>query len=221
MRIISLLATITLLSFVTVSTLFLSTDLQLTSKSQLRETMRSREILTKSFGSFLKQRVDLMELLEMKHLEEAKLLCARQRGTFKFHQRKCFFLNDHGINGLNKSEQLQYCRERGAILTYPRSKEEIRVIWQLLETKLPAETFAKTIIHLGLEKSQDSYDTFLSVDGKVELAQSVQTSMFMRGEARRALAITGAAVCLTKLEYLSACMPRDHFRYSICSKDLQ
>ena len=221
MRIIGFFVTITLLFVITTSSLLLSTELQLTSKSQLHATMRSREIIRESFGSFLKQRVDFVQLLEMKHLTEAQQLCALQRGTFKFHQRKCYFLNDHGINGLNKFEQLQYCSERGAILTYPRNTEQIKVIWQLFETTFPSEVFAKNVIHLGLEKLKGSYDSFLSVDGKFELIQSEHSSMFFRGKSDRALSFTGTALCLTKFEYLSACMPRDSFRYSICSKDLQ
>ena len=68
--------------------------------------------------------------------QSAKTFCAQNHGVFRFSVGRCFFVLDHGYPGLNFSQQVELCGENGAVLSYPRSQEEVETIWEVFREHL-------------------------------------------------------------------------------------
>ena len=110
--------------------------------------------------------------------QSAKAFCAQNHGVFRFSVGRCFFVLDHGYPGLNFSHQVELCGKKGAVLTYPRSQEEVETIWEVFREhlkksrgKVTFEYVRNLTIHAGFERKIGRFNqqSFTSVDGMLSV----------------------------------------------------
>ena len=191
----------------------------------LRQGHSSKEYLKLVKLANLKQN----DVIHRHENTQYRTVCAAENGELNFNFKRCFFQLRFSEPGWNFTRQVEECRNRGAILTYPRDEAELEFLWNFFEEQNPdvgAQEFAATFMHMGFIKSaivsvQDfgNVNSYTSVDEKMVVTSQTHPSMFYTSSTRILTAFDGAAICLTKTKKFSACMPRDTSKFSICSLD--
>ena len=184
----------------------------------------------RSYGTKVKMNVE--DTLPS-YLDDPRIVCAENRGTFKWQFRRCFFLLKHDDPGLNFTGQVDACERRKATLSYPRSETEVSVLWDFFEESMgyPSLAFYRNItLSIGLKMTK--YSKFFgawfgSVDGKMnDVSTATHPDWFKTNSVGMSLdrmgpGFRGPGVCVTKAKIVSRCMPRTLKKYSICSSDLE
>ena len=151
-----------------------------------------------------------------------RYVCADQRGDLDYWYRRCYFALKFDKPGLNFTEQISQCRTRGGILSYPRSVDESKFIWSILEKHKIQDQF-KEFIFVGFEldvKGGGVHPGFTSLDGKLTISSGTHEMMFYRHRGFF-FVFKGPSICLTDLTLLSQCLPRDLSTRCVCSIDFE
>ena len=226
------LATILLVTFSLAAVLF-------TSHSSVEKVQEFKSRSSAVFGQTRLSRVRLTQfnqqqtdLHEPKVVSAKRHLCNSNQGTFNFKFKRCYFVLQHRIPGLNFSEQVSKCEEHGAVLSYPRFYSEVLYLWQFFrqtqfdpEKGIDLKFFANTTLHVGyvrLKPVVDPHASFESVDNKRLVASNTHEELFQFDPVRSSPGVhkfKGPALCISRAKQLTECMPRNLKTFSICSID--
>ena len=161
--------------------------------------------------------------------ENIRSLCGLNHGRLDFQYHRCFFIGAHPVQGLNFSEQVEFCEKQQAHLSYPRSQEELEYMWKFyrsyrgwdLTTELSNTT--DWYLHLGILRKGSLDDlSFTSVDEKFNFtSQSHSWFYTVIGKFQSQIKeLRGPAICISnQQEFVYECLPRTRRQYSICSID--
>ena len=154
-----------------------------------------------------------------------RLKCSENQGNFNFQLKRCYFLVKHGNQGLNFTDQIASCNSRGAILSYPRSKVEMKFLWEFFEIEqkeLTLQDFRNFTIHVGVTRSFNGYS---GIDNKTSFSLLSDIWFFQQAVTvyrnRAFVPFLSPTLCLSKAKVLSECMKNSLKRYSICSHDFK
>ena len=130
--------------------------------------------------------------------------CTTNRATYNFRMRRCYFILHHSEPGLNFSAQVSACQIKGAVLSYPRSEEEISFLWDLFEREnnhLTIQYFRNFSLHLGLYSSLEVVGTYHSVDNEMVFNQRSQSWFFRKAQeinfSRGFQPLKSPSICIT------------------------
>ena len=160
------------------------------------------------------------------HTDKSRESCVLNRGVFNFHFKRCFFLLENPTPGLNLWEQMEKCEQKSAILSYPRTYEEILFMWEFFESRnkdLTLKYLMNATLHVGyvMEQPVIGVPNFESVDHLMTISSNTHHELFQKPILGFIFfPFMGPAICISKAQQLSACMPRTPKIYSICSVDL-
>ena len=171
---------------------------------------------------------------------KVKTDCSASRGFFSFSNRRCYFVSEHSPPGLNLTEQDLVCRKQGGILSYPRTPQETKFMWDYFEAEkshLGRSFFTDAYLHVGFKRQRPvvgNYATFTSIDGKMAVSPLTDADLF-QGVWNREITETpksediirfviprfekGPGLCFSKMAILVGCMPRSLNQFSMCSID--
>ena len=169
---------------------------------------------------------------------DPNLLCAVNHGKFEAEYRRCFFVMEHGGDGLNITEQNSACETKLGTLSYPRSDDELSLLWNTYQKyrkwgdDVNYRKEDTWFLHLGFRprsKTKNDLTYFTSFDGKLNISNHL-ASWFRGPERSIGLSFTsvefkGPVACMTKLTSIYTlnrpyeCLPGTKRKFSICSID--
>ena len=205
------------------------------SSDAVRRFEQASQIQARQFKTKKNMESNLRAQTHNQNDDDIKTFCARNNGVFRFALRRCFFVLEHMSPGLNFSEHVHNCEERGAVLTYPRTPGEIETKWDLFRDFLENNgaslnlNFLRFVnLHLGFERYTVDGGLFggylfRSVDEKLIISTNTHGSFRNNGRAhaffRFSRPFEASAVCINQAKVVSNCLPKNHKRYSVCSCD--
>ena len=111
--------------------------------------------------------------------------CSKNRGVFNFGFKRCYFIIRHPAPGLNFTEQAIACDRQGAILSYPRTFDEIAYLWEFFETNqrstFSLESIYNSWLHVGFIRQKPvttRFPQFKSIDGLVNVNSEKNVELF-------------------------------------------
>ena len=159
-------------------------------------------------------------------------ICAEKRGVMKFQYQRCYFVETYSNRGLNLSEQIEFCKSQNAVLSYPRSRGEVRFLWKVYIEAL-GEKLTERIsyrddwfIHAGfqLEALSNNNPEFISADDLFLVSgyQDYWLKEYYDYYYTDYLytPFFGPAICITSSKFPMRCPADTRRNSSVCSVDL-
>ena len=163
---------------------------------------------------------------------DIRFLCGKNHGRLEFEYKRCYFIGTHSEIKLDFWDQAEFCLNRNATLSYPRSKNEISYIFSFYQTfrgwdhRTETKEIKEWYLHLGIQRSNQGLfqdePTFLSTDGKFKFTSNdlYWFVTFTYPKIDTPSKLRGPVVCITHDEdHLFDCLPRVKRKYTICSID--
>ena len=98
------------------------------------QTSKASNVLRKVVDSSMKRiSVDNQVFKDWDSNLNIRSECGQLGGLYNLRFKRCYFIIDHQTQPMNSSELINSCRSNRANLCYPRSKEEIVLIWKFFE----------------------------------------------------------------------------------------
>ena len=110
--------------------------------------------------------------------------CSQNRGVYNFGFKRCYFIVEHSTPGLNFSKQAFVCGKQGAILSYPRTFDEIAYLWDFFEStrsELSDVVTYNTLLHVGFKRQAPvttQFPQFKSIDGHLDVNSEKNVALF-------------------------------------------
>ena len=209
-------------------------------KAKLPETVQNHK---HSLSGFEFASLNYRDVMILDPTSAPRKTCAENNGDYNFFFQRCYFILEHPSPGLNISQQIRKCQKQGAILSYPRSREETEFIWRYFEKQkrnvVGARFLLVEALHVGFTRDRtvkSRYPTFTSVDKKLSISSFSHLELFMDSFVddyisndlppssvlllKAQLRFSGPGICLSRVMKLSECMPRSLKLFSICSVDI-
>ena len=159
-----------------------------------------------------------------------------------FDHRRCYFVYSHGNERLNLWDHIWFCSHRDAVLTYPRSAEELDFIWRFYhkfrgwDGETNVTIWDDWFLHFGLIKPNSnasdnlmfqsvdvSFDSSLNYNNYNGLNLFYFASTVYVPEWETYVDLTHyPSVCVTSDHHrasLLGCLPRMRTNHSICHID--
>ena len=121
--------------------------------------------------------------------------CSKNSGVYNFDFKRCYFIVEHPTPGLNFSEQVLVCNKQGAILSYPRTLDEIAYLWDFFErtrSELSVEATYNTSLHVGFKRQApvtSQFPQFNSIDGHLKVNSKRNMALFQDMLASRSVSL--------------------------------
>ena len=104
----------------------------------LQEAHLSSMMKTKTIkGAKVAYSVDELDILiERTSFLDIRDFCGAQSGVMSYENERCFFLKNHRPNSFDFESQIEFCENENAVLCYPRTHEEMKFMWSIVENWL-------------------------------------------------------------------------------------
>ena len=138
-----------------VVTLYVASDQkQLASDFQASEVMKTLSESRSNFQLFSLRNRDLMGT---DPLLNGRQKCSVNEAKFNFAFKRCYMVLENPNPGLNFSQQVDKCEQKGAVLSYPRSYNEVLFLWNFLQSErkdLTIEFRLQGTLHVGFRREK-------------------------------------------------------------------
>ena len=151
-----LLALVMVLIFsqVVVTVYVASDQKQLASDFQASEVMKTLSESRSNFQLFSLRNRDMMGT---DPLLNGRQKCSVNQAKFNFAFKRCYMVLENSNPGLNLSQQVDKCEQKGAVLSYPRSYNEVLFLWNFLQSErkdLTDEFRLQGTLHVGFRREK-------------------------------------------------------------------